>query len=61
MSVVTKVLSRWGSCRGKSFEHARKRPSRPANAEIRPACGKALSGPLRPRNEAPMLLLAGLA
>ncbi len=36
-------------------------PDGPRNAEIRPDCGSALSGPLRPRTEAPESLQAGMA
>jgi hypothetical protein len=41
--------------------HARKRPCRPANAEIRPGCGKALPGPLRRHTTTSVSLSAGLA
>ena len=39
MNVVTKYFHRYQSSRWKYRVHARKRPSRPANAEIRPDFG----------------------
>lgn len=61
MDVVTRIMSRYKWCRWSYCIHARKRPSRPANAEIRPDCGKALSGPLRRRTKASALLSAGFS
>lgn len=61
MGVVTNNRVAAGSLAG-TFDYTLvSGPNGPHNAEIRPACGKALSGPLRPRNETPALLLAGLA
>ncbi len=50
MNVVT-TSSSLSASRWKFSVHARKRPSRPANAENSPTSGKPSSGPLRPRTE----------